>query len=624
MIAVADLVEAKAAEVLRRTREQLDDARSHALAAELLEALVRSLRTADPALPALHVPISTEALTAMLRELSTQVLDAIESEVSAKQLRRVAAWFAAASERALGDANRRLVAMLDALDDHVLLLDPSARVLFLNRSTEGAARQNYGRSREDMIGRSALEGEQSQAFKQYVGGLVARASTGETLADEFLLPMPGGAIWHEHHFHPVHGTGGDVEAVVICSRDIHARKLAEGRLHLLSKIGLLAETSEFDSMLGRAARLAIPELADWSVFELVHDGAILRSTVVHPDAARAERAERELVEARGAAPRRLEGIEFGGSIYHLDQADGGGLHARDPELHAVLQRFDAVTAIVIPFFVMGAPIALATFAFGRESGRRHSASDLEIAEEIARRAAQIVENARLQDEVAQALAYRERVMGILGHDLRNPLSAVLSISAILIRRADVTDRTKEGLGHIRSAAERMEQMIATILDFTQLRFRGVPSLSLQSFDLETLVRAVVAELLVAQPSREIVIDARGELRGRWDSSRLGQVISNLVGNALTHGAHDSPVTVTLSADDDRVLIGVTNRGPTIPAAALVKLFEPFWQGPTSGVARSRGLGLGLFIVQQIVEAHGGEIAVRSQNDQTTFTVRLPR
>jgi signal transduction histidine kinase len=105
---------------------------------------------------------------------------------------------------------------------------------------------------------------------------------------------------------------------------------------------------------------------------------------------------------------------------------------------------------------------------------------------------------------------------------------------------------------------------------------------------------------------------------------MGQVISNLVGNALTHGVHDSPMTVRLTTDKDRVLVAVTNRGPTIPADVLGKLFEPFWQGPRSGATKSRGLGLGLFIAQQIVQAHGGEIAVRSQHDQTTFTVHLPR
>ena len=310
-------------------------------------------------------------------------------------------------------------------------------------------------------------------------------------------------------------------------------------------------------------------------------------------------------------------------MVRLGPGDDGSLRATDPELHAVLQRFDAATAIVVPFVVMAAPIAIATFVFGPESGRRHSSADLEIAGEIARRAAQIVENARLHSELGQALAYRDRVMGILGHDLRNPVSAVLSLSSTLAQRTDVPERTREGLRHIHRSAERMEQMIATILDFTQLRFRGAPSLAREAFDLDSLVRTVVDELRAAHPGRDITLDARGELRGRWDVSRMGQVISNLVGNALTHGARTSPVTVTLTSDHDGVVLAVTNRGPAIPGDALNRLFEPFWQGPRAD-ARSHGLGLGLFIAQQIVQAHGGSIAVRSHDDQTTFTVRLPR
>jgi PAS domain S-box-containing protein len=514
--------------------------------------------------------------------------------------------------------NRRLVAMLDALDDHVLLLDPGSRVLFLNRATEAVARANYGRSRAEMIGRSTLEGSQSPAFKQYVRGLVARASAGETVADEFLLPMPDGAVWHEHSVHPVYGPSGDVEAVAISSREIHARKQAEGRLQLLSKLGLLAGTTELDGLLASAADLAIPELADWSVFELVRDGQRERVTIAHPDRERAADAERRLIAAASAPD-----VELGARIYRIG-VDDDALRARSPELYAILERFAAATAIVVPFVVLGAPIAIATFVFGPESGRRHSPADLAIADEVARRAAQIVENARLHAELAQALAYRERVMGILGHDLRNPVSAVLSLSALLARRADVSERTQEGLRHIHASAERMEQMISTILDFTQLRFRGAPTLARETFELDQLVRAIVDELRAAYPERTITLHAGGELRGRWDITRMGQVISNLVGNALTHGAREAPVTVTMSSDHDSVFVAVTNQGPTIPSDAIDRLFEPFWQAPDQGSARSRGLGLGLFIAQQIVDAHGGAIAVRSEDQHTTFTVRVSR
>jgi signal transduction histidine kinase len=407
-----------------------------------------------------------------------------------------------------------------------------------------------------------------------------------------------------------------------------AHQQADGRLQLLSKIGLLAATHDLEGVLAQAAGLAIPELADWSVFELVRDGQVQCGTVVHPDADRAAQARQLLTESRRATPSRVAGTELDPRMYRVGHGIGRGddaaLQARDPALHAILRRFDATTAIVVPFVVMAAPIAIATFVFGPESGRRHAPADLEIAGEMARRAAQIVENARLHAELGQALAYRDRVMGVLGHDLRNPVSAVLSLSSTLAQRADVPERTREGLRHIHRSAERMEQMIATILDFTRLRFRGPPALAREAFELDHLVRTIVDELRAAHPGRDIALDARGELRGRWDVGRMGQVISNLVGNALTHGARESPVTVSVTSDHDSVVLAVTNRGPTIPDDALGRLFEPFWQGPEDGAARSRGLGLGLFIAQQIVKAHGGGIAVRSLDEQTTFTVRLPR
>jgi len=621
MSRLTDQIERAAPEILRGAHAQLADARSRELAATLLAALLRALRAPQAEPPALATELGAEASLRTIQVVRAHVLDAIEAAGLALEVRRVADWFAAVSERAFGDSHRRFVAMLDALDDRVILLDPMGRAMFLNRATDVAARGMHGVSREELIGRSTLEGTHAPDYERYVAGMVARARGGETVGGEFLLPLPDGAVWHEHRFYPMHGDTGEVEAIAVSSRDIHARKLAAGRLHLLSKIGLLAETNELDDVLARAAGLAIPELADWSVFELVRDGVVERSTVVHPDPERAALAERLLREARAASPRRVEAAERA-RIVELRDADA--LREVDAGLAALLDRFAATTAIVVPFIVMGAPIALATFAYGPESARRHTAADLAIADEVARRAAQIVENARLHAELAQALAYRERVMGMLGHDLRNPVAAVISLSATLAQRVDVPERTKEGLRHIQAAAARMNQMIATILDFTRLRFHGALVLALDQFDLATLVRAIVDELRAAHPGRDIAIEARGDLRGRWDASRMGQVISNLVGNALTHGAREAPVRVYLTSDDDQVFVAVSNRGATIPADVIGKLFEPFWQGPQPASTKARGLGLGLLIVQQIVQAHHGDIAVRSEDESTTFTVRLPR
>jgi PAS domain S-box-containing protein len=229
-----------------------------------------------------------------------------------------------------------------------------------------------------------------------------------------------------------------------------------------------------------------------------------------------------------------------------------------------------------------------------------------------------------EQALAEALAFRERVMGILGHDLRNPLGSVLALSHLLERQDDVSEKAKRRVQGIRQAAERMNEMIATLLDFTQLRFRGPPPLALEPMNLGALAQTIVDELRVTHQARAIEIDARGDLHGRWDRGRIGQVISNLVGNAITHGAAESPIQLTLSGDDGWVTLAVSNRGPTIPPADLDHLFEPFWQARGSGEQAARGLGLGLYIVQQLVLAHRGSIDVRSADETATFTVRLPR
>jgi signal transduction histidine kinase len=172
----------------------------------------------------------------------------------------------------------------------------------------------------------------------------------------------------------------------------------------------------------------------------------------------------------------------------------------------------------------------------------------------------------------------------------------------------------------------MNQLIGTLLDFTQLRFHRQLPLSRESVDLDAIATDVIEELRAVHPDQIIEITTHGHLPGEWDACRISQVLSNLVGNALTHGADDSPVEVSVSETDADAIIRVTNRGSTIPKAFYERLFEPFWQGPSddAGGSRQRGIGLGLYIVRQIVCAHGGTIDVDSSDGRTTFVVRLPR
>jgi PAS domain S-box-containing protein len=241
-------------------------------------------------------------------------------------------------------------------------------------------------------------------------------------------------------------------------------------------------------------------------------------------------------------------------------------------------------------------------------------------------ATDITEQKHAQEQLAQGLAFREQMVGILGHDLRNPLGAVRALAALVLRRADLPQNARECVAEIDRAAQRMLEMIGTLLDFTRSRFTGDFPISPMPADLHEVCRDVVAELQAAEPDRTVELELEGDGRGAWDPARIAQALSNLVSNALEHGAHDAPVRVSVAGDEDHAVVEVENEGPPIAPELMAVMFEPFCRGSTlRDSSHARGLGLGLFIVSQIVGAHGGTIEVDSGVARgTRFTVSLPR
>jgi PAS domain S-box-containing protein len=214
---------------------------------------------------------------------------------------------------------------------------------------------------------------------------------------------------------------------------------------------------------------------------------------------------------------------------------------------------------------------------------------------------------------------RERFIAILGHDLRNPLAAIVS-AAELLERAEVPVQFVRAVERIGRSARRMEVMIADVLDFARGRLGGGIPIQRESCDLGRVVAETVDETRLAFPGRDIRCQATGDLAGTWDRSRVEQVLSNLIGNAVHHGA--DPVTVAAQGSGDAVILSVHDEGRPIPGAHLARLFEPFHAGARRD---SGGLGLGLYIASEIVRAHRGSISVSStEGAGTTFSVRLPR
>jgi signal transduction histidine kinase len=239
--------------------------------------------------------------------------------------------------------------------------------------------------------------------------------------------------------------------------------------------------------------------------------------------------------------------------------------------------------------------------------------------ELERRAALVLAQ---QQQLAEANAIARRQdtnMGVLAHDLRNPLNAIITGSNLLRRVPALPDQAQRIADRIDRSAQRMGLMIRDILDFTRGRVAGGIPVSRHDADLSSLCREIIDEVQAAYPAARIDVGAEGDLRGAWDRARIEQALSNLIVNAIQHGAGD--VTLSLSGRaGDHVMVLVRNGGPPIPADQLPNLFDAFHRGDRSPA----GLGLGLFIVREIVRAHDGTIEVASTPEGTTFTMRLPR
>jgi two-component system sensor histidine kinase/response regulator len=209
---------------------------------------------------------------------------------------------------------------------------------------------------------------------------------------------------------------------------------------------------------------------------------------------------------------------------------------------------------------------------------------------------------------------------VLGHDLRNPLSSIVSGAALLELRPGDAEDTRRKARIILSASKRMERLIQQLLDFALARVKGTIPIAPAAIDLAKIARQVVAELGAAV-ALQVEIEVLGDPAGVWDSDRMMQVISNLVGNAVEHGERSTPILISIDGSTlGHVGLAVHNDG-AIPRDMLPVLFSPF--KPRG--RQSRGLGLGLYIVDQIILAHGGRVSVRASEDgKTCFDVRLPR
>jgi len=414
-------------------------------------------------------------------------------------------------------------------------------------------------------------------------------------------------------------------------------RAAAARLQVLAEASdtFGAANRDLPALFDAICQQVVRHLGDTCVLSLrVAEGDLLEHVAVrHVDMA----AQEQLRKVLTSSPLRL-GQGLTGRVAQTGQSllvpvvSPEELRAQAlPEYAVSLGHFPVSSYLVVPLRVQEHIIG--TVATMRSTpGHSYTQEDLRLLEEFANKAALSIENARFfqqqqldQEELRRRTEFEQQLIGIVSHDLRNPLGAITMAAGLLQASPGLNERQLKAAQRIASSCERATRLIRDFLDFTQARLgTGIP-LKRRPADLDDVTRHVVDEVLQAHPERQVLVELGGDCHGEWDPDRIAQVLTNLVGNALAYSPPGTPVHVRTRSEPGSAVLQIHNQGTPISPELLPRLFEPLTRGaPTTG-QQSRSIGLGLYIVREIVRGHGGAVEVASNsNTGTTFTVRLPR
>jgi signal transduction histidine kinase/CheY-like chemotaxis protein len=537
----------------------------------------------------------------------------------------------------LRDSQRRLDTILASISDAVIATDNQRRITFLNRSAETLLGWKPERARGRLLSDVLKIAGQRQGFNLF------------TLGDN--------AVPVELVETPVLDGNGDSDGYVTVARDVserlraqeaHERALLEQaaraaaereheRALLKSEISLiLADFEQPEPIRFQAvAERMIPLFGDWCVIDAHDDkGALRRMAVAHIPSSRhaledgVRRTPPEIYEPATPVTRS----NWGKTSFVREVTDGArATMAGDAISKELLDEIGARSLLSVPLVARAQVLGTLTVMYA-ESGRTYDERDLPFAAQLAERCAIALDNARLHrereklvEDLTRTVRFSEMFVGILGHDLRNPLSAIATAASLILTRAE-SERIRNPAARILTSSDRMSRMIDQILDFTHVRLRqGIP-LQPKHTDLAEVCRAVLDELKGdADQESQLRLELRGTGVGIWDADRLSQLVSNLAGNAVQHRKQGTPIVLTVDGSrGDRVVLEVYNDG-VVSSEVLPVIFEPFRSSEYRKREGSSGLGLGLYISQQIAIAHGGSISVESEPARgTRFIVDLPR
>lgn len=539
-------------------------------------------------------------------------------------------------------SEERLRLLVENVRDYaIIMLDPGGNVTTWN---QGATRL-YGYETSEIVGQrfSKLYAPDALHALHPERELEVAARDGRYSEEGWRMRKDGTRFWADVTMTPLEQEGELVGFAKI-TRDLTERRRrdealrgSEERLHALAEASrVLAESLDPNATLEALSKVVVPKIADWYAVDLLQaDGSLEPVAIAHSDPAAVERG-RDLRRRYPLDPNASTGVpnvirtgrsELYGSI--TDELLRQG--SVDEEHYQRLQALHVRSAMIVPLATRGRVLGAMTLVASTDG--RYTEHDLLFAEELGRRAAVAVENARLYRESTEAVARaqeavraRDEFLQIASHELKTPLTP-------LQLQLDTLDRelSKEthGDGHLKrkvaTAARqtaRLGGLVDRLLDVSRVT-SGRIVLDLEELELGQLLRDVAERFRDEAEAAgvELQVDLDGSLRGRWDRLRLEQVFSNLISNGIKYG-RGRPVEVRAERAGDVIRVSVTDRGIGIDARARDRIFGRFERAVS--VRHFGGLGLGLFIARHFTEAHGGVILVESQPDVgSVFTVMLP-
>lgn len=406
----------------------------------------------------------------------------------------------------------------------------------------------------------------------------------------------------------------------------HSRRMA-----FLADVSTHLGTLDYEDTLRQVARLAVPHLADWCAVDLIAaDGELERLAVAHVDPRKVELA----LEVHQRYPVRQhdrgvpEVVRSGTAQLHpviTDEMLAGA--ARDDEHLALLHRLGLQSALIVPLSARGRTFGAITFV-AATAGRRFDEDDLALATDLGRRAALAVDNARLFEEAQQANRAKDEFFALLSHELRTPLNAIVGWSQILLSEKQPASALRHGLEVIGRNARVQTRLVEELFDVARLTGGPVP-LKVTDVDLREVVRTAAETARPAAVQRDLsltLVLPSSPCVARVDAPRLQQVLANLLSNAIKFTEPGGEIYASVRGTDNGGEIEVRDTGIGIAPDFLPHVFDRFSQADSSPSRLHGGLGLGLWIVRQFVEAHGGTVHAQSAGagKGAVFTVYLPR